>query len=92
MRKGVAHSRVLGLVGNDHGIGLELDGLLYQQVGVASGTQHLDGKQVAVAAYDIESLCAYRAGGTEYCYSFHQNEIYSSGFTAVPPTHSSKCR
>ena len=55
------HLGVFGLVGNGNGVGLELECLLYQQVGVAAGAQHLDGKAVAVTPYHVQRLCAYGA-------------------------------
>ena len=47
------HLLVLVFVGNDYGVGVELKSLLYQQVGIAAGTKHLDGEKVAVAAHDV---------------------------------------
>ena len=86
---------IFGFVGNDDGVGVELQSLLYKESGIAAGAEHLDRKEVAMATDDVERLRAYRTCGTQYGYSFHlrvQNEMYSSGLTGVPLTQISKWR
>lgn len=56
--KGILHLLVFVGVGNGHSVGVEFQGLLYKQVGVATSAEHFDSEEVAVAADDIESLGA----------------------------------
>ena len=55
---------VFRLVGDDHGVGVELQGLLHQEVGIAAGAEHLDSKEVAVTTDDVQRLRAYGPCGT----------------------------
>ena len=69
--KGILHLLVFVGVGNGHSVGVEFQGLLYEQVGVAASAEHFDSEEVAVAADDIESLGANGTSGTQYGYTFH---------------------
>ena len=62
---------ILTLVSNHHGIGPELKSLLNKEGGIRTGTQHFDGKAVAMTSNDIQRLCSYRPCGSQYCYAFH---------------------
>lgn len=55
---------IFGLVGYDNGVGGELSSLLYQEVGIAAGTEHFHFEEVTVPTDDIESLCADRTRRT----------------------------
>ena len=52
------------LVADDHRVRIELAGLLDQQLGIASGTEHFNLEQVRMMCYNIQGLCAYGACGT----------------------------
>ena len=60
----IVYLLIFALVGDDDGVGGEFQGLFDEQVGIGAGTEHLDPEEVAVAADDVERLCADGAGGT----------------------------
>lgn len=62
--KGVVYRLVFAFVGDNDGIGVEFEGLGYQQVGIGACAEYLNGKEVAMSADDVEGLGADRTSGT----------------------------
>ena len=88
------HLLIFVFVADYNIVGIEFNGLAYQQAAAVVGGQQLHFKHVRMLSHHIQCLPSYGACRTEYGYMpfFHQKLIYLVGSTASPLYQSSKWR
>ena len=70
-KEAIAHLVQALLIADHHGVRLELEGLLHQQIAVVTTGEQLHGEALGLFAHDLQGLRADGAGGTEDGDLFH---------------------